>query len=125
MELLDIDEKATRKRVDKFFKETVLYYLLRSGYTYDDLIAGIPEKPMCEARLIYEALNACKPIYKELLEKYYLKEEKMYQIGKELNINHNSLATYRTKAVNQFASNLVALQEFHNIKPVLDLRVME
>lgn len=125
MELMNIDNKATRKQVDRFFKNDALYYLLKYGYTFHDLITGIPKEPINEASIIYEALNNCKPLYKELLEKYYLDNMKMWQIEQTLHINHNSLANIRVEAINQFATNLVALQEYHKIEHVLDLRVMK
>lgn len=125
MELMNINRKATRSRVDQFFKNDVQYYLLRYGYSLHDLVDGIPKEPITEASIISEALNACQPLYKEIIKRFYLDGDMVWQIGQELHINHNSMCKLRMDAICQFASNLVALQKFHNIEPVLDLRVME
>lgn len=125
MELMNIDRKATRSRVDRFFKNDLQYYLLRYGYSLHDLVDGIPKEPINEASIIYQALRTCKPLYRTLIEKYYLDGELVWQIEQELHISHNSICRLRIEAICQFATNLVALQEFHKIEPVLDLRVMK
>ena len=121
---MTIDKRATRKRVDYFLKHELIYFLLRYGYTVSDLVDNkIKTKPVNEIALIVLAINSCKPPYKELIVKHYLEEKKLQQVANEMHLSHTTVTEYRLNALNQFATNLVALQEFNHVEPVLDLRI--
>lgn len=117
-------EKATRKAVNRFLKDNLTSFLLRSGNTYNNLIKGeLNENKWSKPiEVIYETYQKCKPLHRELIRKHYFEHKPMKQVYEELGLKHTRGALCNRDALNEFANLFLEVQVSHGEKEPLDLR---
>ncbi|MCX8720808.1 MULTISPECIES: hypothetical protein [unclassified Lactobacillus] len=129
----NVDLKATSRSVKRFINFYLEMFCLRTGLKTTDLNKNFSQKDFTLLTsdhntalglyIIYQAINNCDAKYQAILKKLYFDNKRQLDVMSDLNITHNTAWRWRLEASNQFAVNLIKLQEQFGINDLKDLRV--
>lgn len=123
--LFDIpDEERTANNVDMFLKKQLWRLTMMAGCHLEDIAThdfdfspsyskSSPEiyKAFKALKAIVETINHTLGISPKLLIKFYILQEPVWQITKELLLNHDNFREYKRNALNQFAYGWIHTQD--------------
>ena len=128
-----VNLKATSRSVKWFLSNYLKMFCLRTGLKTTDLNKNFSQKDFTLLTsdhntalglyIIYQAINNCDAKYQAILKKLYFDNKRQLDVMSDLNITHNTAWRWRLEASNQFAVNLIKLQEQFGINDLKDLRV--
>lgn len=131
----NVDLKATSRSVKRFINRYLKMFCLRTRLKTTDLNCNFSQKDFTLLTsdynsalglyIIYQAINNCDAKYQAILKKLYFDNKRQLDVMSDLSITHNTAWRWRLEASNQFAVNLIKLQEQFGVDDIKDLRVFE